>query len=55
MAYEKNTWNAGDVITSEKLNHIEDGIVNAGGASMMSVTYAELLAMRNVGALTPGM
>lgn len=27
MAYEKQTWNDGDIITKEKLNHIEDGIV----------------------------
>lgn len=32
MAYEKNTWNDGDVITAELLNHIEDGIENAGGS-----------------------
>ena len=26
MAYEKQTWNTGDVISAEKLNHMEDGI-----------------------------
>lgn len=26
MAYEKQTWNDGDIITKEKLNHIEEGI-----------------------------
>lgn len=25
MAYEKHTWETGEVITAEKLNHIEDG------------------------------
>lgn len=30
MSYEKNTWKTGDVITSTKLNHMEDGIANAG-------------------------
>lgn len=59
MAYEKNIWNTGDVITSVKLNHMEDGIANAntnaGGIPMLSITYAELLAMRNAGTLTPGM
>ena len=29
MAYEKQTWTTGDVITQEKLNHMEDGIENA--------------------------
>lgn len=28
MAYEKQTWNDNDVITKEKLNHIEEGITN---------------------------
>ena len=31
MAYEKQTWQTGDVITQEKLNHMEDGIAGAGG------------------------
>ena len=26
MSYTKQNWNNGDVITAEKLNHIEDGI-----------------------------
>ena len=26
MAYEKNTWQAGDTITSAKLNNVETGI-----------------------------
>ncbi len=30
MAYEKQTWANGDVITAAKLNHMEDGI-SAGG------------------------
>ncbi len=33
--YEKQTWNTGDVITEEKLNHMEDGIASCGG--MMAV------------------
>ena len=28
MAYEKQIWANGDVITAEKLNHIEDGITS---------------------------
>lgn len=31
MAYDKNIWSCGDEITAEKLNHMEDGIANAGG------------------------
>lgn len=30
--YTKQTWKNGDVITEDKLNHMEDGIANAGGA-----------------------
>lgn len=31
MAYEKQTWECGETITAEKLNHMEDGIANCGG------------------------
>ena len=31
MTYDKYTWQTGEVITAEKLNHMEDGIANAGG------------------------
>ena len=34
MAYTKQTWNTGDTITAEKLNHMEDGIGNSGSASL---------------------
>lgn len=33
MAYEKQEWKCGDVVTAEKLNHMEDGIAEAGGGS----------------------
>lgn len=43
MAYEKQTWNTGDVITDAKMNHIEDGIANieltpGAAAEITSVT-----------------
>jgi len=31
MAYEKQTWQCGEAITADKLNHMEDGIANSGG------------------------
>ena len=37
MAYEKQTWKTGDLITESKLNHIEDGIANAGASSSQEV------------------
>ena len=33
MSYEKQTWKTGDTVTAEKLNHIEEGILNAGSGS----------------------
>jgi len=39
MAYEKNEWANGDVVTSAKLNHIEDGIA---GAEPLVLTAATL-------------
>lgn len=33
MSYTPTEWKTGDVITAEKLNNIESGIVNAGGGS----------------------
>lgn len=32
MSYTKQTWNNGDVITAEKLNHMEDGITEGGSS-----------------------
>lgn len=31
MAYTKQTWNCGDEITADKLNHMENGIAQSGG------------------------
>ena len=33
MSYEKQIWNSGDIITADKLNHMEDGISTAGSDS----------------------
>lgn len=40
MAYTKQTWNTGDVITAEKLNHMEDGI-GSGGISVITITLTD--------------
>lgn len=45
MAYTKTTWNTGDVITAEKLNHMEDGITSAQ-------VYTESEAVRFSGSVT---
>ena len=39
MAYEKQTWQSGDVITAAKMNHIEDGIASGGGGIFCSVSH----------------
>lgn len=57
MAYDKNTWKSGDVVTSAKLNNIENGIANMNGTITMnigdtttlSVSYNEVLAMLDNG------
>ena len=36
MSYTKHTWEHGEVITAQKLNNIEEGIINAGGGRLFS-------------------
>lgn len=38
MSYDKQNWQTGDVITANKLNHIEDGIAGAGGGGMLVIS-----------------
>ena len=33
MSYEKYTWQSGEKITANKLNHMEDGIAEGGGGA----------------------
>ena len=44
MSYEKQTWANGDVITATGLNHMEDGIADAGGGGG---TPLEILSVEN--------
>ena len=37
MAYEKQTWTTGEVITQEKLNHMEDGIAEGNGVEIVDI------------------
>lgn len=41
MAYEPTTWQAGDTITSARLNKMEQGIAEGGGVLMVELTYEE--------------
>lgn len=58
MSYEKQTWQTGDVITAEKLNHMEDGIASGGGGGSSDFSTAEVTVIANSGsggvALTGG-
>ena len=42
MAYEKQTWNSGDIITADKLNHIEDGISNMLPIVIATITRGDM-------------
>lgn len=39
MSYEKQTWVTGDIITADKMNHMEDGISDAGKVMVLGSTY----------------
>ena len=41
MAYEPTNWKSGDVVTSAKLNKMEQGIANAGGGGVLVVTNTD--------------
>lgn len=43
MSYEKQNWATGDVITAEKLNHMEDGIEDSGAGTENYFVQAQLL------------
>lgn len=61
MSYEKYTWENGEVITKEKLNHIENGIEGASSGGIFivekdpekgaSATFDEMLNAINDGKL----
>lgn len=38
MAYSKNTWRDGDIITADKINNIEEGLNNIDDKAVTSVT-----------------
>lgn len=45
MAYSKNTWQSGDVVTSAKLNNIENGIANTNGNIAYTVDEDETITL----------
>jgi len=39
MAYTKQTWQTGETITQEKLNHMEDGIADASNSIELFIVH----------------
>lgn len=46
MAYEKQTWQSGDVVTSAKLNNMEDGIDDANCTVAVNVRFVDMDAFQ---------
>lgn len=44
MSYEKKTWETGEVITADGLNHLEQGVADCGGGGVL---VAEVIATYN--------
>lgn len=42
MSYEPTNWKSGDVVTSAKLNKLEQGVAAAGGVLVVNVTESEV-------------
>ena len=40
MAYEKQTWTTGDIITANKLNYMEDGITSGNEVEFFPVHFS---------------
>lgn len=55
MAYERNNFKTGQVLTADALNHMEEGIAKAmEGGGITATTYAELKALRDANGLKAG-
>lgn len=39
MSYEPTTWDTGDVITAEKMNHLEQGVASGGSVATVCVNF----------------
>ena len=47
MAYEKQDWKTGDVVTSTKLNHMEDGIAEGGNGGTPIINTTRTVGSNN--------
>lgn len=46
--YTKNTWQTGDIVSSEKLNHMEDGIADAQNGYTIETTETVIVPQQSV-------
>lgn len=44
MAYEPKTWECGEVVTADALNHLEQGVASASGSLIFTATEREATA-----------
>jgi hypothetical protein len=54
MAYVKNTWAKGDIITATKLNHMEDGIADGGSGEFTTYHVTVNAVMASEGGYIEG-
>ena len=52
MAYEKQTWECGEVISAEKLNHIEDGIEEASQGGSVEPMIVRAIDDQSISTIT---
>ena len=45
MSYTKQTWATGDIITADKMNHMEDGIADSGGGGAFLINIWTIRAV----------
>ena len=54
MSYTKNTWQTGDIVSSAKLNHMEDGIADAQNGYTEETTETVIVPQQSVTTLGGG-
>lgn len=47
MSYTKNTWQTGDIVSSEKLNHMEDGIADGSFPDYTNTDVGKVLTVKS--------
>lgn len=50
MAYVKTNWQTGDIVTADKLNKLEDGVLSGGSAQVLTLTTDEATSITTINA-----